>query len=784
MTTWQNASLSDEERVDALLAEMSLKEKIHQLASFWARDPEADVPAPEPTGPEGGADSVEQGAGHEVAPMEDAFAADSLSWEESIDGGLGHITRVWGTDPLELSEGAAKLKKMQAEVRECNAFGIPAIVHEECLTGFTAYRATVYPAAIAWGATWNPGLVGEMASRIGRDMHALGVHQGLSPLLDVVRDYRWGRVEETCGEDPYLVGSLGTAYVKGLQGAGVIATLKHFVGYPASRGGRNHAPVPMGPRELEDVMLPSFEMAVREGGVDSVMNSYSDIDGVPAAASRHLLTEVLRERWGFTGTTVSDYWSVRFLEKMHRIAGDGVEAAALALNAGLDVELPETTCYSGLAEAVERGLVEVADIDAAARRVLLQKARLGLLDAEWEPFVDESRDLDSPKNREVARRMAEESIVLLKNDGVLPLARRCGAVVIGPVWEEVRSFMGCYAFPNHVLARYEDGRTGLDIETLPEALGSVLDDPLFVRGTGFMEGTDEEIAEAVAAAKNSELAILTLGDIAGMFGEGTSGEGCDVASLDLPGRQGELLDAVLGTGTPVVLVLVTGRPYALGAYADRCAAVVQAFMPGVEGAGAIARVLSGEVSPSGRLPIAIPNTPGGQPGTYLQPPLGWESEGISNIDPRPLFPFGHGLSYTSVEYSSPSVSTGRMALDGTVEYSVTVTNTGGRAGAEVVQLYASDPVGEVVRPLKQLIGFAKVELAPGESARVTFEVHADRFSFTGVDMKRIVEGGRILLAAGRSSEERLPASEIELEPGRRIVGEGRVLTTPVRIERN
>ncbi|MDY5505590.1 MAG: glycoside hydrolase family 3 N-terminal domain-containing protein [Schaalia hyovaginalis] len=785
MTTWQNASLSDEERVDALLAEMSLKEKIHQLASFWARDPEADVPAPEPTGHEGGAgDSADEGAGHEVAPMENAFAADSLSWEESIDGGLGHITRVWGTDPLELSEGAAKLKKMQAEVRECNAFGIPAIVHEECLTGFTAYRATVYPAAIAWGATWNPGLVGEMASRIGRDMHALGVHQGLSPLLDVVRDYRWGRVEETCGEDPYLVGSLGTAYVKGLQGAGVIATLKHFVGYPASRGGRNHAPVPMGPRELEDVMLPSFEMAVREGGVDSVMNSYSDIDGVPAAASRHLLTEVLRERWGFTGTTVSDYWSVRFLEKMHRIAGDGVEAAALALNAGLDVELPETTCYSGLAEAVERGLVEVADIDAAARRVLLQKARLGLLDAEWEPFVDESRDLDSPKNREVARRMAEESIVLLKNDGVLPLARRCGAVVIGPVWEEVRSFMGCYAFPNHVLARYEDGRTGLDIETLPEALGSVLDDPVFVRGTGFMEGTDEEIAEAVEAAKRSELAILTLGDIAGMFGEGTSGEGCDVASLDLPGRQGELLDAVLGTGTPVVLVLVTGRPYALGAYADRCAAVVQAFMPGVEGAGAVARVLSGEVSPSGRLPIAIPNTPGGQPGTYLQPPLGWESEGISNIDPRPLFPFGHGLSYTSVEYSAPSVSTGRMALDGTVEYSVTVTNTGGRAGAEVVQLYASDPVGEVVRPLKQLIGFAKVELAPGESARVTFEVHADRFSFTGVDMKRIVEGGRILLAAGRSSEERLPASEIELEPGRRIVGEGRVLTTPVRIERN
>lgn len=775
MRTWHNTSLSPEERVDALLRAMSLEEKIHQLGSFWARDPEAEVPAPEPSG--------EGGDGHEVAPMENAFAADSLSWEESIKGGLGHLTRVWGTDPLELAEGAAKLKKMQAEVRGRNAFGIPAIVHEECLTGFTAYRATVYPAAIAWGATWNPELVAEMATRIGEDMSALGVHQGLSPLLDVVRDYRWGRVEETCGEDPYLVGSLGTAYVKGLQAAGVMATLKHFVGYPASRGGRNHAPVPMGPRELEDVMLPSFEMAVREGGVDSVMNSYSDIDGVPAAASRHLLTEVLRERWGFTGTTVSDYWSVRFLEKMHRVAADEVEAGALTLNAGLDVELPETTCYARLAEAVERGLVTEETIEAAARRILLQKARFGLLDPDWEPLVDESRDLDSVANREVARRMAEESIVLLKNDGILPLAPATRLAVIGPVPGDVRSFMGCYSFPNHVLTRYEDKGIGLDIETLPEALSSVFDSPVFVRGTGFMEGTDEEIAEAVEAAKSAEVAILALGDIAGMFGGGTSGEGCDVASLDLPGRQGELLDAVLETETPVVVLLVTGRPYAMGRYADRCAAIVQSFMPGVEGAGAITHVLSGDINPSGRLPIAIPNTPGGQPGTYLQPPLGWESEGISNVDPRPLFSFGHGLSYTSFEYSDPRVSAESIALDGTVEYSVVVRNSGEREGDEVVQLYASDPIGEVVRPLKQLIGFTKVRLAPGDSVRVVFTVHADRFSFTGIDMRRIVEGGDVLLSAGSSSEDRLEPTRLVLEAGRRIVGEGRVLTTPVTVER-
>ena len=778
MTTWKNTALSDEERVDALLAEMSLEEKIHQLGSYWLREEGETVPAPEPTG------VVPAGDDHEVAPMENAFKVDSLSWEESADSGLGHITRAWGTDPLEVPDGVEKIRRMQADVRSRNAFGIPAIVHEECLTGFTAYRSTVYPAAIAWGATWNPGLVSEMAKRIGEDMAALGVHQGLSPLLDVVRDYRWGRVEETCGEDPYLVGSIGTAYVKGLQSAGVMATLKHFVAYPASRGGRNHAPVSMGPRELEDVMLPPFEMAVREGGVASVMNSYSDIDGVPAAASRHLLTEVLRERWGFAGTVVSDYWAVRFLQRMHRVAADTVEAGALALRAGMDVELPETTCYAGLSEAVERGLITEEDITAAARRVLLQKARLGLLDEGWEPSLDPERDLDSPQNREVARRMAEESVVLLKNEGVLPLVRAPRAAVIGPVWGEVRSFMGCYAFPNHVLTRYEGLGTGLDIADLPNTLAGVLDsDSAYFRGTGFMSGTDEEIVEAVEAAKNAEVAILTLGDIAGMFGEGTSGEGCDVDSLDLPGRQGELLDAVLETGTPVVLVLVTGRPYAIGRYADRCAAIVEAFMPGVEGAGAIAGVLSGEINPSGRLPIQIPNTPGGQPGTYLQPPLGWESEGISNIDPRPLYPFGHGLSYTTFGYSDPAVSAEEIALDGMVVYSVTVTNEGQRPGCEVVQLYASDPVAEVVRPLKRLIGFTKIRLDPGESARVSFEVSADLFSFTGVDMKRIVEGGEVLLSAGRSSEDRLAPTKVLLERGRRIVGEGRVLVASAKVSR-
>lgn len=772
MNPWNNPELSAAERACALMARMSLNEKIHQLGSYWLRNDGDAASAAELTG-----------HSHEVAPMEDAFTADSLTWEEAADSGLGHITRIWGTDPLEVDEGVNKLVTLQNDVRSRNAFGIPAIVHEECLTGFTAYRATVYPAAIAWGASWDPRLIGEMASRIGEDMAALGIHQGLSPLLDVVRDYRWGRVEETCGEDPYLVGSLGTAYVRGLQSQSVMATLKHFVAYPASRGGRNHAPVSMGPRELEDVMLPPFEMAVREGDVASVMNSYSDIDGVPTGASRHLLTEILRDRWGFDGTVVSDYWSVRFLQKMHRIAADTVEAGALALRAGLDVELPETTCYHYLAEAVDRGLLTEEEIDTAVRRVLIQKVRLGLLDADWEPASDPTRNLDSADNRDVARRLAEGSITLLSNDGTLPLARDKKLAVIGPVWSEVRSFMGCYAFPNHVLSRFSDRGTGLDITGLKEALAEISDeDTAFVHGTGFMSGTDADIAEAVEAARNADVAVVTVGDIAGMFGGGTSGEGCDVANLDLPGRQGELLSAVLDTGTPTVVVLVTGRPYAVGAYADRCAAMIQAFMPGVEGAGAIARTLSGEVNPSGRLPVALPNTPGGQPGTYLAPPLAWESEGISNIDPRPAFPFGHGLSYTRFAYSNPQASAASIPLDGSVDYSVTIRNEGERAGDEVVQLYAADPVAEVVRPLKQLIGFTKVHLEPGEAVRVTFTVHADRFSFIGVDMQRIVEGGRIELSVGPSSEDRLAVTPVDIESGRRIVAEGRVLTTPVTVD--
>ncbi len=765
MHQWHDQSRNIGERVELLMAELTLEEKVGQLGSFWP------VPAAE----------VDGGTG-DVAPMATAFSQ-GHPWENAIAHGLGHITRNFGAAPISVPDGIAQLRRLQAEVVAASPHGIPAIAHEECLTGFTALGATVYPAAIAWGATFNPDLIRRMAAAIGADMRAVGVHQGLSPLLDVVRDYRWGRVEETCGEDPYLVGTLGSAYVEGLQAAGVIATLKHFVGYSASKAGRNHAPVPMGRRELEDVMMPPFEMAVR-AGAGSVMNSYSDIDGVPVGASVGLLTTVLRDRWDFTGTVVSDYWAITFLTLMHRIAADNAEAGRLALAAGIDVELPNTSSYALLAEEVRAGRLDEALVDRAVRRVLVQKAQLGLLDAGWNAEEQgHTHDLDSPANRSIAKEMAEESIILLRNDGTLPLAPDTKVALVGPCSDDPRTFLGCYSFPNHIMSRYEGAGLGIDVASVADALRTSLGNANLkvAQGVGILDPDTSGIAAAVAAVGDSDVAVVAVGDLAGLFGRGTSGEGCDSVDLSLPGIQGELVERIIATGTPVVLLVVSGRPYALGAYADRCAAIIQAFMPGSEAAEAIAGVLTGAVNPSGRLPIGIPSHPGGQPGTYLAAPLAWYSDGVSNLDPTPLFPFGHGLGYTTFSLTDLRLSATEVAPDGSVEVSVTVTNTGARHGAEVIQLYLSDPIAQVTRPLKQLIGYAKVDLKPQQSRRVTFAVHMDRTSFTGLDLTRIVEPGRIDLSVGTSSEDRSLLASLTITGAARTVREGRELYTPVEV---
>jgi beta-xylosidase len=756
--------------VEELIARLSLEQKVAQLYGIWV-----------------GANAD----GGDVAPNQHELSGD-IDLDALIPSGLGQITRPFGTVPVDAALGALSLMRLQQRLVAESGSGIPAVAHEECLAGFAAWGATAYPVPLSWGAAFDPALVERMARRIGEDMASVGIHQGLAPVLDVVRDARWGRVEETIGEDPYLIGTIGAAYVRGLESAGVVATLKHFVGYSASRTGRNLAPVSMGPRERADVMLPPFEMVIRDGRPRSVMNAYTDIDGVPSAADRDLLTGLLREQWGFTGTVVADYFAVAFLQLHHRVAGSLGDAAALALEAGIDVELPTVHAFGApLLEAVRAGRIDEAVIDTALRRVLGQKRELGLLDDDWSavPSALAGRDLsdaealrgtvdlDPPQNRALARDLAEQAVVLLTNDGTLPLAVGTKRIaVIGPTGDDFAAMLGCYSFPLHVGAHHPEVPVGIDIPTLLDAVrGEFPDaDVRFEAGTSIDGGETAGIAAAVDLARDSDVVVLALGDRAGLFGRGTSGEGCDVESLVLPGAQAELLNAVLAAGTPVVVTLLAGRPYFLGEAPSRAAAIVQTFFPGEEGAGAIGGVLSGRVNPSGRLPVSIPASPGAQPSTYLASPLA-RTTGVSSVAVDAAFPFGHGLGYSAFEWTDASVDTATIGTDGVARLSLTVRNVGDRDGADVVQVYLGDPVATVVRPVVRLIGFHKVALAPGEAVRLTVDVPADLASFPGLDGSRIVEPGDLQIGFGRSSGDFPVTLDLVLDGPVRAVGFDRAL---------
>ncbi|MET8619636.1 beta-xylosidase/alpha-l-arabinosidase [Streptomyces albidoflavus] len=779
---WHDTTLPPEARADALLAAMTLQEKTAQLVGVWV----------------GASDE-----GGEVAPFQHDME-EPVDLDELLPHGLGQLTRPFGTAPVDPAVGALSLARTQERISGANRFGIPALAHEECLAGFATWGATAYPVPLSWGATFHPELVGEMAAAIGRDLRSVGVHQGLAPVLDVVRDARWGRVEETIGEDPYLVGTVATAYVRGLESAGVVATLKHFAGYSASRAGRNLAPVGMGARERADVILPPFEMAVRESGVRSVMHAYTDTDGIPSAADGPLLTGLLRDTWGFGGTVVADYFGIAFLKTLHGVAGSYGEAAAAALGAGVDVELPTVKTFGRpLADALAEGLVPKALVDRAVRRVLVQKAQLGLLDAEWSPVppvLAAAEDagpealrgtvrLDTEENRALARRVAEEAVVLLRNDGTLPLAADppAGApariALVGPNADTPTAVLGCYSFPVHVGGRHPGTPLGLALPTLREALAAEFPHSEIVTAPGAaLDGRDTDgFGEALALAEGADLVIAALGDRAGLFGRGTSGEGCDAEDLELPGVQQQLLDALLDTNTPVVVTLLAGRPYALGRAADEAAAVVQAFFPGEEGTRAVASVLSGRIAPSGRLPVSVPRHPGSQPSTYLAARLGHASE-VSHADPTPAFGFGHGLTYTAFTWSDLVVEREQAPTEGEFTLSCTVRNTGGRQGTEVVQVYLHDPVASVVQPVQRLIGYVRLGLRPAEAARVRMTVPADLASFTGREGHRIVEPGALELRLGASSTDTRLVARLTLTGPVRTVDHTRRLHMGVETE--
>jgi beta-glucosidase-like glycosyl hydrolase len=747
---WRDRSLPPGERARLLTVELTLEEKAAQLGSVWQTD-SADDFAPK----------LQDGPGKAADPFE---------------GGLGQLTRVFGTEPVTVAEGVRRLRELQERVVASSRLGIPAIAHEECLTGLAAYGATAFPTPLAWAATFDEELVRQMAEAIGSDMRALGIHQGLAPVVDVVKDYRWGRVEETLGEDPYVVSQLGAAYVAGLESTGIISTLKHFAGYAASRGARNHGPVSMGAREFDDTVLPPFEAALRHGGARSVMTSYTDIDGVPSSSNRFLLTTLLRERWGFEGTVVADYWAVPFLSAMHHVAVDAADAGRLALRAGVDVELPQTAAYGELPRLIREGIVDERDLDRSVQRHLRHKFEVGLFDGgPLVPVEADSVNLDSSRNREISSRIAEESVVLLRDEDALALLGSGKVAVVGPAADQFRSLVGCYAFPNHVLSKYPGHDLGIRIPTVLTAIREEFgaDRVRFEAGGEISSEDTAAAASAVALARDSDVAVVVVGDIAGLFGDGTSGEGCDAADLRLPGGQDALVTAVLNTGVPTILVVLSGRPYALGAY-GKARAIVQAFFPGADGAAAVAGVLSGRVPPTGRLPVQIPRWPSAST-TYLQPALGLSNPGITALDNTPLYSFGFGLTRGAIAYETLTAAA-TLGTEGSLDAAVTIRNDGDDT-VEVIQLYAAFPSAPVVRPAVQLIGYARVPVRSGESLTVTFHVDAARLAITGEDRSLGVDPGPLRLIAGPSAAEAAVTADVTIIGERRLLAE-RVLRTP------
>jgi beta-glucosidase len=742
---YRNPQASVEERVEDLLTHMTLIEKIAQLGSAW----------------------VFQLAVHtDITNDARSLMAD----------GLGQVTRISGASTLSSAEAAALANEIQRFLLEETRLGIPAVVHEEVCAGLMSRGATVFPQPIGLACSWDPSLVEQMAEVVRKEMRAVGAQQGLSPVLDVCRDPRWGRMEETFGEDQHLVAMFGNAFVRGLQGddfaTGVVATAKHFVGYGASDGGLNWAPARLPERELHDVYLHPFEAAVGQG-LRSLMNAYHELDGMPCGADRDLLTGLLRETWGFDGYVVSDYFAVRQLESYHRLASNATDAARMALSSGLDVELPATDCYGrALVEAVETGAIALSDLDTSVRRVLRTKFELGLFE---QPFVDVEHAasvVGSASHRELAKQLARASIVLLRNDGCLPLASHAGSIaVIGPNAHEARHLFGDYSYMAHVETLIESRDSGggfsmsipedLDLNVELGATRTVFDALQERFGTqaryalGCDVNTDRRsgIAEAVALAAGSDLAILVMGDKSGLTDDCTSGESRDRSSLDLPGVQEELVRAVLATGTPVVLVLVSGRPCGSVSIHEQSAAVVAAWMPGQEGADAIADVLTGAHNPGAKLAVTFPRNVGQVPVFYRHKLSGgrshWKGD-YADGPVAPLYNFGHGLSYTRFTVTPTACTPTQVSPDGTITVQAEVTNTGRVAGDEVVQLYIRDPRASLTRPVRELKSFARVSLEPGASRTVTFTLPVAQVGFHDRTMRYVVEPGEIEVHIGTS----------------------------------
>lgn len=735
--SYKNANVPVDQRVEDLLSRMTLEEKVQQLTMHGL-------------------------------------------------GSFPHLNEVYGVcdspfEGLELIANQSKAAKKHA--KENTRLGIPPIQIAECLHGLLAYGATIYPQAIAQGSTWNPALIEQMSAQIACEASTVGVDQALSPLFDLIRDARYGRNEECYAEDPLLVAEIGKAFICGMQGrpeqtitsipdGKIMCTAKHFAGYSVPTAGINLAPASMGEREMRTLHLYPFEKAVKEANVYSIMPSYNETDGIPAHANHHLLTDILRNEWGFEGYVFSDYGGASHLTHFHNTASDKKEAAYQAFTAGLDLEAARPDIYPHLIELVKDGRLTEDDIDVAVRRILRAKFRSGVFDKKYADVKNIKKNIHTPEHIAMAKAVADESIVLLQNnDNILPLD--CEAIksiaVVGPNADQVQ--YGDYSCTR-------DNSSGT---TILQGIKNLVGDKIeinYAKGCGISSLDTSGFADAVEAAKESDVVVAVLGEtsviLSGLgWGRGpgemeaddafTTGEGYDLTDINPIGVQRQLLEALKTTGKPIILILVHGRPWSIGWEKDNMDAILEAWYPGEQGGNSVADILFGNVNPSGRLNATFPQSVGHIPVTYNYKPsakgINREPGTLQNpgrdyvfSSPDPVFPFGHGLSYTTFEYSDMTISSETFGSEG-ITVSVNVKNTGNIPGKEVVQLYVNDKVSSVTTPVKTLKGFNKVSLAPGESQRVSFTLTPSDLGLWNRDMEYVTEAGDFDFMIGKSSED-------------------------------
>ncbi len=747
---YRNARLPVEQRVADLLSRMTLDEKIAQITTIWNEKNTIQTPD---------------------------FRFDPARAVAAFPGGIGHIARPSdrsgassprANPPRTPRETVDYVNSVQRWALTQTRLGIPVLFHEEALHGLAVRDATSFPQAMAMASSWDPDLLRDVNTLIASEASARGISLVLSPVVDVARDPRWGRIEETFGEDPFLVGELGVAAVEGLQGRGrqrtiapgrVFATLKHLTGHGQPESGRNIAPAQISERTLREMFFPPFQQVVQRTGVDAVMASYNEIDGTPSHASHWLLQTVLRGEWGYQGAVVSDYDAIDMLYSFHHIAADMPAAARTALAAGVDADLPNGFAYKTLASAVQRGEVPVADIDRAVGRMLTLKFNAGLFERPYANVAAAERS-NGPAGVALARRAAERSLVLLKNDGTLPLsldgAARPTIAVIGPN-AAVARLGGYYGTPRATVSPLAGLRRAVgNRATIVTAEGArITEDDDWWQDTVTLADPAENrarIAAAVETARTADTIVLFIGDT-----EQTSREAWadshlgDRTSLDLVGDQQALFDALKTLGKPITVVLINGRPPSYPRVVEGANAVLEAWYPGEQGGNAIADALLGTVNPGGKLPVTVARDVGQLPMFYNHKPSARRPYLFS--DSTPLFPFGYGLSYTSFTMGAPTVSAATIRAGEGVAVSVDVTNTGQRAGDEVVQVYLRDLVSSVTRPVKELVGFQRVTLRAGETRRVTVTIRPDSFALWNLEMRRVTEPGDFDIMVGSNSRD-------------------------------